>query len=126
MIDVALRDEATELLADLIRIDTTNPPGRETAGGVFLKDCLEREGIACELMAREPDRANLIARIPGTGEGPSIALLGHTDVVYADPEDWQVDPFAGIVRDRHVWGRGALDMKHHTAANCVAFALLAR
>src|SRR3954447_8198487 len=126
MIDVALRDEATELLADLIRIDTTNPPGRETAAAVFLKDFLEREGIACELVARESDRANLIARIPGTGEGPSIALLGHTDVVYADAEDWTVPPFDGVVQDGWIWGRGALDMKYHTAANVLALARLAR
>jgi acetylornithine deacetylase/succinyl-diaminopimelate desuccinylase-like protein len=124
--DDALRDEITQVTCDLIRIDTTNPPGRETAAATFLKGYLEREGIECELVAREPDRANLVARIPGTGDGPSLALLGHTDVVYADPDDWQVDPFGGVVRDDHVWGRGALDMKQHTAANCVAFALLAR
>jgi acetylornithine deacetylase/succinyl-diaminopimelate desuccinylase-like protein len=126
MIDTALRDEATELLSDLIRIDTTNPPGRETAAATFLKAFLEREGIECELVAREPDRANLIARIRGTGEGPSIALLGHTDVVYADAEDWSVPPFSGEVRDGWVWGRGALDMKNHTAANALALARLAR
>ena len=83
--DTALRDEATQVLSDLIRIDTTNPPGRETAAATFLRDLLEREGIECELVARDPDRANLVARIRGTGEGPSLALLGHTDVVYADP-----------------------------------------
>src|SRR3954465_3476141 len=122
MIDVALRDEATELLADLIRIDTTNPPGRETAAAVFLRDFLEREGVACELVAREPDRANLVARLPGTGEGPSVPLPGPTDVVYADPEDWSVDPFSGGGQDGWIWGRGALDMKHHTAANVLAVA----
>ncbi len=124
--DLALRDEATEVLRDLIRIDTTNPPGRETAAATFLQAYLEREGVACELAFRDPDRANLIARIPGTGDGPSLALLGHTDVVYADPEDWTVDPFAAELRDGFVWGRGALDMKVHTAANAVAFARLAR
>lgn len=124
--DTALRDEATELLRDLIRVDTTNPPGRETAAATLLQGYLEREGIECELVAREPDRANLVARIRGTGDGPSLMLLGHTDVVYADASDWRSDPFAGELIGDFVWGRGALDMKSHTACNAVAFALLAR
>ena len=82
--DAALRDEATKLLSDLIRIDTSNPPGHETPAAVFLQWFLEREGIACELVARDPERANLVARIKGSGEGPSLTLLGHTDVVPAD------------------------------------------
>jgi acetylornithine deacetylase/succinyl-diaminopimelate desuccinylase-like protein len=124
--DTALREEATDLLADLIRIDTTNPPGHETAAARFLERYLTQEGIECELIARDPDRANLVARIRGSGDGPSLALLGHTDVVYADAADWRHDPFSGIVDDGYVWGRGALDMKHHTACNALAFAMLAR
>ena len=89
------RTEVADLLRDLIRIDTSNPPGRETPAAMLLKDYLEANGVACELVARDPDRANLIARIPGTGEGPSLALLGHTDVVPADAEDWQHPPFDG-------------------------------
>jgi acetylornithine deacetylase/succinyl-diaminopimelate desuccinylase-like protein len=125
-VDTALRDEATQVLSDLIRIDTTNPPGRETAAATFLRDLLESEGIECELVARDPDRANLVARLRGTGEGPSLALLGHTDVVYADPAEWSVDPFSGHVSDGWVWGRGAVDMKSHTAANALALVRLAR
>jgi acetylornithine deacetylase/succinyl-diaminopimelate desuccinylase-like protein len=124
--DAALRDEATKLLSDLIRIDTANPPGHETPAAVFLQWFLEREGVACELVARDPERANLVARIRGSGEGPSLTLLGHTDVVYADRSAWSVDPFAGVVRDGYVWGRGALDMKSHTVCNVLAFALIAR
>jgi acetylornithine deacetylase/succinyl-diaminopimelate desuccinylase-like protein len=124
--DVALREEASKLLADLIRIDTTNPPGHETPAAVFLQWFLEREGIECELIARDPERANLVARIPGSGEGPSLTLLGHTDVVPADRGAWSVDPFEGVVRDGYVWGRGALDMKCQTVCNVLAFALIAR
>ena len=124
--DAALRDEASKLLADLIRIDTSNPPGHETPAAVFLQWFLEREGIACELVARDPDRANLVARIPGSGEGPSLTLLGHTDVVPVDRDEWSVDPFEGVIRDGHVWGRGALDMKCQTVCNALAFALIAR
>lgn len=124
--DPALRAEATELVRDLIRIDTSNPPGNETAAATFLQGFLEREGVECELVARDPRRANLVARIPGRGEGPSLALLGHTDVVPVEVDGWTVPPFGGTVKDDHLWGRGALDMKAHTAANALAFARLAR
>jgi acetylornithine deacetylase/succinyl-diaminopimelate desuccinylase-like protein len=89
-----LRDEVTDLLQRLIRVDTTNPPGNETAAAELLRDYLAANGVESELIAKTPDRANLVARIPGGG-GPSLLLLCHTDVVYADPADWQVPPFAG-------------------------------
>jgi acetylornithine deacetylase/succinyl-diaminopimelate desuccinylase-like protein len=77
------------------------------------------------LIAKTPERANLVARIPG-GDGPSLLFLGHTDVVLADPAEWSVPPFSGELRDGMVWGRGALDMKSEVAANAVAIASLAR
>jgi acetylornithine deacetylase/succinyl-diaminopimelate desuccinylase-like protein len=120
-----LRDEVTDLLQRLIRIDTTNPPGNETAAAELLREYLEASGIECRLIAKEPERANLIARIPG-GDGPSLLFLGHTDVVLADPAEWSVPPFSGELRDGLVWGRGALDMKSEVAANAVAMASLAR
>ena len=73
-----------------------------------------------------PERANLVARIRGTGDGPSLLLLSHTDTVLADPAEWSVDPWSGELRDGCVWGRGALDMKNQVAANAVAIASLAR
>jgi len=121
----ALRDEVTDLLQRLIRVDTTNPPGNETAAAELLRDYLDASGVACELIARVPERANLVARIPG-GDGPSLLFLSHTDVVLADPAEWSVPPFAGELRDGQVWGRGALDMKGQVAANAVAIASLAR
>ena len=121
----ALRDEVTDLLQRLIRIDTTNPPGNETAAAELLREYLEASGVACELIARTPERANLVARIPGDG-GPSLLFLSHTDVVLADPAEWTVPPFAGELRDDQVWGRGALDMKGQVAANAVAIGSLAR
>src|SRR3954451_9397908 len=127
MSDPALRDEAVSLLRDLIRVDTSNPPGRETPAAVVLRDYLQTNGVQCELVARDPERANLIARIPGSGEGPSLALVGHTDVVPADAQDWQHPPFAGHLDDEgYVWGRGAVDMKNETASRAVAMAVLAR
>ena len=122
----ALRTEAVALLRELIRVDTSNPPGNETAAAELLRDYLVRHGIECELVARKPGRANLIARIPG-GSGPSLALTGHTDVVPADARDWRHPPFSGdLDDDGYIWGRGAVDMKGHTATNAVAMATLAR
>ena len=123
---VSLRDEAVELLQALIRLDTVNPPGNETAAAELLRAYLEPFGVECELYARVPERANLVARIPGRGEGPSLLLLSHTDTVLADPAEWSVDPWSGELRDGCVWGRGALDMKDQVAASAVAIAALAR
>jgi len=123
---VDLRDEVTDLLCRLIRVDTTNPPGNETAAAELLREYLEANGVQCELYARVPERANLVARIPGRGDGPTLLLLSHTDVVLADPSEWSVPPFAGEVRGGEIWGRGALDMKGQVAANAVTIASLAR
>ena len=125
MSELSLRDEVTDLLQRLIRVDTTNPPGNETAAAELLRDFLAESGVGSELIAKAPERANLVARIPGEG-GPSLLFLCHTDVVFADPAEWSVPPFSGEVRDGMVWGRGALDMKSQVAANAVAIASLAR
>ncbi len=121
-----LRDEVVELLRALIRLDTVNPPGNETQAAELLRDYLEPLGVECELYARVPERANLVARIRGAGGGPRLLLLSHTDTVLADPAEWTVDPWSGEVRDGQVWGRGALDMKGQVAASAVAVASLAR
>jgi acetylornithine deacetylase/succinyl-diaminopimelate desuccinylase-like protein len=123
---VSAATEVTDLLQRLIRTDTTNPPGNETAAAELLRDYLESAGVECRFYARDPARANLVARIPGRGDGPSLALLSHTDVVLADPEEWAREPFGGDLVDGHVWGRGALDMKGEVAASAVAVATLAR
>jgi acetylornithine deacetylase/succinyl-diaminopimelate desuccinylase-like protein len=121
-----LRQEVTELLQGLIRIDTTNPPGNETAAAELLRDFLVDAGVECELYAKVPERANLVARIRGRGDGPTLLFLSHTDVVLADASEWSADPFGGELRDGEIWGRGALDMKGQVAAEAVAIASLAR
>jgi acetylornithine deacetylase/succinyl-diaminopimelate desuccinylase-like protein len=126
MATVAVRDEVTELLQELIRVDTTNPPGNETGAAELLRAYLEENGVVCELYAKVPERANLVARIPGSGDGPTLLFLSHTDVVLADAAEWSADPFGGELRDGEVWGRGALDMKGQVAASAVAIASLAR
>jgi len=121
-----LRAEVTELLQELIRVDTVNPPGNETAAAELLREYLESNGVRCELYAKVPGRANLVARIPGSGDGPRLALLSHTDTVLADASEWDRDPWSGDVHEGEIWGRGALDMKGEVAANAVAMASLAR
>ncbi|MBA3788226.1 MAG: M20/M25/M40 family metallo-hydrolase, partial [Actinobacteria bacterium] len=107
------------MLQQLIRLNTVNPPGNETIAANALRDYLASHGVECELYARSPERANLVARIPG-GDGPSLAFLSHTDTVVADPFEWSRDPWSGDLVDDHVWGRGALDMKNQVAASAVA------
>ena len=124
--DDALQREVVALTQDLIRVDTTNHPGHETPAAQLLADYLVQAGVECELVAREPDRANLVARIRG-GDGPSLAFVGHLDVVPAEPQDWTHAPFEGVVDDEgYLYGRGAVDMKNEVAARAVAMAELAR
>jgi acetylornithine deacetylase/succinyl-diaminopimelate desuccinylase-like protein len=124
--DAALRDEAVGLLQRLLRLNTVNPPGNETAAAELLREYLEANGVEVELYARTPERANLVARIRGAGDGPSLCFLSHTDTVVANRAEWSRDPWSGDLADDHVWGRGALDMKNQVAASAVAIASLAR
>ena len=123
---MTLADEVTRLLQELIRLDTVNPPGNETRAAELLRDYLAENGVESELYAKTPERANLVGRIPGRGDGPSLLLLSHTDTVVADSSEWQVDPWSGELRDGEVWGRGALDMKGEVAASAVTLASLKR
>jgi acetylornithine deacetylase/succinyl-diaminopimelate desuccinylase-like protein len=122
---VTLREEVTGLLQALVRLDTVNPPGNETRAAELLRDHLARSGVEAVLLGRDPERMNLVARLPG-GDGPTLAFIGHTDTVVADPAEWRRDPWSGDLVDGEVWGRGALDMKGQVAASAVAFASLAR
>jgi len=97
--------EVTNLLSDLIRINTTNPPGNETEAAKYLAETLEKEGLKCEILESAPGRGNVITRIRGTGEKPSLLLLSHLDVVPANPKEWSVNPFGGVVKDGFVWGK---------------------
>jgi acetylornithine deacetylase/succinyl-diaminopimelate desuccinylase-like protein len=126
MATTATRDEVVDLLRRLIRLQTVNPPGNETVAAELVRSYLEANGVQCDLYAKVPERANLVARIPGRGNGPRLLLLSHTDTVLAEASEWQVDPWSGELRDGQVWGRGALDMKGQVAASAVAVASLSR
>ena len=121
----ALERSATELLQQLIRFDTVNPPGNEQAAQNFLQDKLEAAGFECTQLSAVNGRPNLVARLPGRSDGPRLAYLGHVDTVLANPEDWTVDPWSGELKDGCVWGRGALDMKDQVASEIAAGIALA-
>ena len=121
-----IEDEVTHFLSDLIRINTTNPPGNETEAAKYLVENLGKEGFKCELCESSAGRGSVITRIKGTGEKTSLLLLSHLDVVAADAKEWSVDPFGGIIKDGFVWGRGALDMKGMTAIEVMTMKLLKR
>ncbi|MEA2228592.1 MAG: hypothetical protein QOF29_154 [bacterium] len=103
--------EPLALAQALIRFDTTNPPGRELAAIEHLAGVLREAGIESTLLAADPERPNLVARIPGEGAAPPLLVHGHLDVVPADAARWARDPFGGEVVAGELWGRGALDMK---------------
>ena len=114
-----------ELLQQLIRFDTTNPPGNEAPCIDFLRGLIEDAGVATELYAKEPGRPNLVARLGG-GDAPPLLLQGHVDVVTTAGQRWSRPPFAGELVDGYVWGRGALDMKGGVAMLVSAFVRAAR
>src|SRR5436309_6393051 len=120
-----LERRTTELLQRLIRFNTVNPPGREEEAQSYLRGMLEEAGFECELLAAVPGRPNLVARMPGRSDGPTLCYLGHVDTVLADASDWSADPWSGELRDGCVWGRGALDMKSQVAAEVAAVCALA-
>ncbi|MFG2328107.1 M20/M25/M40 family metallo-hydrolase [Streptomyces sp. NPDC048604] len=112
-------------LSALVRLDTSNPPGNEIAVARYLSRELTPFGIAHTILESEPGRANLVARLPGSGQKPPLMLLSHADVVGAGPDGWSRPPFSGEVADGRVWGRGALDMKSQVAASLLTMQLLA-
>lgn len=121
-----LEEEVVELLSRLIQADTSNPPGDVTPAARVLEDYFRSNGVPASLLGEARELPNCVARLRGDGDGPSLLMLGHLDVVPADGEGWTYPPFSGLVKDGYVWGRGALDMKNQVAAQAVAFVRLAR
>jgi len=118
--------DVVELLQDLIRFDTTNPPGNETACIAHVQRLVEEAGVETRIVAKDDARPNLIARVQGAGEAPPVLLYGHVDVVTTAGQEWTHPPFGGELLDGWVWGRGALDMKGGVAMLVDAFTRAAR
>jgi acetylornithine deacetylase/succinyl-diaminopimelate desuccinylase-like protein len=118
--------EAGELLGQYIQVDTTNPPGNETAAAMFWKQRLAQEGLEAQVFESQPGRGVVYARLKGSGEKKALILLHHLDVVPAMKEDWVIAPFAGTIKDGYVYGRGAIDCKGVAAVQFMTLVLLKR
>jgi acetylornithine deacetylase/succinyl-diaminopimelate desuccinylase-like protein len=122
----AAQSEAVKFLSELVKIDTSNPPGNETRAAEYIKSVLAGEGIHAQIYESAPGRGNLVARLKGSGKKGPLLLMGHLDVVGVERDKWTVDPFAGVIKDGYVYGRGAIDDKSMDAANLEVFLLLHR
>lgn len=118
--------EAQDLCQALIRFDTTNPPGNEKPAAEYLAERLKAAGLVPEVLESAPGRANVVCRLKGKGTAEPLLLTGHLDVVEAFVDRWSHPPFAGEIADGCLWGRGALDMKHHVAMSAAVLMRLAR
>jgi acetylornithine deacetylase/succinyl-diaminopimelate desuccinylase-like protein len=118
--------EVTTTLQDLLRFDTTNPPGNETLCIEYIAAKLNREGSEPVVLESAPGRGNLVARLKGDGSLPPLLLMGHVDVVPAEADKWQRAPFSGDLVDGIVWGRGAVDMKQMVAMELLTLLLVKR
>jgi len=121
-----LTPEILERFTGLLRIDTSNPPGNETAAATHLRQILEKEGIPCQLLALEPERANLVARLKGSGAKRPLLVMGHTDVVGVQKDKWTFDPFSPTRKDGFIYARGAIDDKDIATAGLMVMLLLKR
>lgn len=120
-----VKKEAASYLSDLIRINTTNPPGNETPAAQYLAKILEKEGLKAEILEEDKGRGNLIARLEGEDKD-SLLLLSHLDVVPAEKERWSVNPFSGEIKSNYIWGRGAIDCKSLVINELMTLLLLRR
>jgi acetylornithine deacetylase/succinyl-diaminopimelate desuccinylase-like protein len=123
----AVGAEAARLLAEYVRLDTQNPPGRTVEAAEFLAGLLARAGIASERTGADPNKPILVARLRGRGKpAKPIVLLNHMDVVPADPGKWSFPPLSGEMRDGMIYGRGTIDMKGFGVVQLLALTLLAQ
>jgi acetylornithine deacetylase/succinyl-diaminopimelate desuccinylase-like protein len=121
-----LLKEATHHLQEYIKINTVNPPGNEMEGARFFKKIFDVESIPCQIFEPSPGRGNLLATLKGNGKKRPILLLNHMDVVPVERERWSFDPFAGIIQDGYLYGRGAIDDKSMGIIEMMALFILKR
>lgn len=122
----AAQTEAVKFLGELVKIDTSNPPGNETRAAEYIKGVLAAEGITAQIFESAPGRGNLVARLKGNGKKKPLLLMGHLDVVGVERDKWTMDPFAATIKDGYLYGRGSVDDKSMDAANLEVFLLLHR
>ena len=122
----AVQEETLRHFTALIQLDTTDPPGNETRVVDYIKKVFDAEGIPYEVLAKEPARANLIARLKGNGSKRPILIVGHSDTVKVDPTKWTFPPFSATRKDGYIYGRGTLDDKDNLTAAMMTIILLKR
>jgi len=121
-----LLNEATQHLQEYLRIDTINPPGNEIEGANFFKKIFGEESIPYQVLEPSARRGSILATLKGNGKKRPILFLNHIDVVPVEKERWTVDPFAGIIKDGYLYGRGALDDKSMGIIEMMALLILKR
>src|SRR5215510_10450850 len=121
-----IQAETLQHFQALLRFDTSNPPGNEYLVTDYLKGVLEREGIPVQIVASDPKRPNLIARLKGSGRKRPLLFMGHSDVVTVDPKKWTFPPFAATRDGGYIYGRGSLDDKPHVVAGLMTLLTLKR
>ena len=112
--------DTIDLLQHLIQIQTVDPPGNEMEAAQYVAKVLKKENIDFEIFDLGQGRANLIARLRGTGRRPSLVYSAHFDTIPVNKEQWTVPPFEGLIQDGRVYGRGATDMKSGMASMITA------
>jgi len=122
----AVEEETMRHYQALLRLDTRNPPGNETVAAQYLKEIFDREGIPAQIVAGDPARANVIARLKGSGRKKPLLIMGHTDVVTVDPAKWTHPPFSATREGGYVYGRGTVDDKDNLTAALMTMLLLKR
>jgi acetylornithine deacetylase/succinyl-diaminopimelate desuccinylase-like protein len=122
----ATRDQVSGYLQDLVRIDTSNPPGNETRAAEYLAGVLKREGIEPTVLESAPGRGNIVARLKGDGRAAPLLLMAHLDVVPVEADKWKHSPFGAEIIDGYIWGRGTLDTKDLVAIELMTLLLLKR
>src|ERR1700689_4148187 len=122
----AINEETLRHYSALVQIDSTDPPGNETKVVEYVKKVLEAEGIPAVLVAQDPARANLIARLKGNGSKRPLLIMGHSDTVRVDPTKWIFPPFSATRQGGYVYGRGTLDDKSDLLAAMMTMMMLKR
>jgi acetylornithine deacetylase/succinyl-diaminopimelate desuccinylase-like protein len=117
---------AVRWMQEYLQVDTTNPPGNELRGAAFFKKVFDQEGIENKVFEFAPGRADIWARVRGSGARRPLILLNHMDVVTSDPRRWRVPPFSGVIVGGSMYGRGAQDMKNEALAQLLVMVMLRR
>ncbi len=122
----AIEAETIQHFQALLRIDTSSPPGNETRAVEYLKQVFDKEGIPSQVFAKDPSRANFVARLKGNGKKRPILIMGHTDVVTVDKAKWTHPPFGAVRDGGYVYGRGTVDDKDNLVAGVMLMLMLKR